>query len=97
MGRGEGTTNGVAALRREPGTKIVKQVNHDLVVEGREVSVVEIHWNDTDALSFDVYLDNETLLTTDGSLDERPDHSEIRDLIEDYQETTRLEQSADSE
>lgn len=52
-------------------------------VNGVEVRIVELHWNDSSGLSFDVYrTEDDECLTMDESFDEMPGDDAIADLIE---------------
>lgn len=75
--------SGYGCGMREPGTKVVARHEHAVKVDGKSFIVEEIHWNDTDGLSFHVWTDDDRLLTENEAFDYMPTDEQIRDLLDE--------------
>jgi hypothetical protein len=71
-------------MSREPGTRVIDTRDHGIrVVNGVEVRIQELVWNDTDGRSWDVYrVSDGQCLTMDHSFDDNPGDDEIAELLE---------------
>jgi hypothetical protein len=71
-------------MSREPGTRVTETRDHgSRVVNGVEVRIQELVWNDTDGRSWDVYrVSDGQCLTMDHSFDGNPGDDEIAELLE---------------
>ena len=71
-------------MSREPGTRIIDTRDHGIrVVNGVEVRIQELVWNDTDGRSWDVCrVSDGQCLTMDHSFDDNPGDDEIAELLE---------------